>query len=57
MARGMIELVERSGRDTERSRRRTRPRDDAYDGAYYASLGRGRPLPDTPAERGLDAHA
>jgi hypothetical protein len=56
MARAMIEYVEREGRDTKRTRRRTRPKPEAYDGAYHASLLSGTPLPDSPAERGLDVH-
>ena len=55
MARAMIEYVEGAARDTKRARRRTRKREDAYDGAYHASLLRGEPLPSTPAEQGLDA--
>lgn len=54
MARAMIEFIERSSRDTKRLRRRTRPKAEAYDGAYHASLLNGEPLPSTPAERGLD---
>jgi len=57
MARAMIEYVEKAPRDTKRVRRRTRPKDSAYDGAYHASLLRGDPLPSTPAEQGLDVHA
>jgi hypothetical protein len=56
MARAMIEYVEGSPRDTIRQRRRTRPKDAAYDGAYHASLLRGDPRPSTPAEGGLDIH-
>ena len=56
MARAMIELSEREHRDTKRLRRRTRPREAAYDGAYHASLLEGDPLPSTPAENGLDPH-
>jgi hypothetical protein len=56
MARAMIELSEREHRDTKRRRRRTRPREAAYDGAYHASLLEGDPLPSTPAENGLDRH-
>jgi hypothetical protein len=56
MARAMIEWAERAGRDTTRSRRRTRPKEQAYDGAYHASLLSGDPLQSTPAERGLDVH-
>jgi hypothetical protein len=56
MARAMIEWAERSNRDTKRTRRRTRPKEDAYDGAYHASLLSGNPLASTPAERGLDVH-
>lgn len=46
MARAMIECVERRSRDTKRTRRRTRPSEEAY------STG----LPNTPAEDGLDLH-
>lgn len=56
MARAMIEYAEGSPRDTKRQRRRTRAKDVAYDGAYHASLLRGDPLPNTPAEKGLDLH-
>lgn len=52
MARAMIEFAERSSRDTKRQRRRTRPRELAYDGEYHASLLHGTPLPSTPAESG-----
>jgi hypothetical protein len=54
MALAMIEWSERTGRDTARARRRTRPKEEAYDGAYHASLMSGNPLPSTPAESGLD---
>lgn len=56
MARAMIECVERRSRDTKRTRRRTRPREEAFDGEYHASLLSGNPLPSTPAENGLDLH-
>jgi hypothetical protein len=56
MARAMIEWADRTGRDTTRTRRRTRPKEEAYDGAYHASLLSGNPLPSTPAESGLDVH-
>ena len=56
MARAMIEWAERGSRDTARVRRRTRPKEEAYDGAYLASLRSGTPLPSTPAEHGLDVH-
>jgi hypothetical protein len=56
MARAMIEWAERTGRDTRRTTRRTRPKEEAYDGAYYASLLTGNPLPSTPAENGLHVH-
>lgn len=49
MSRAMIQYVERSGRDTKRTRRRTRPESEGYNG--------GARLPDTAAERGLDLHA
>jgi hypothetical protein len=52
MARAMIEWAERNTRDTKRSRRRTRSKDEAYDGAYYASLTSGEPLPSSQAEQG-----
>jgi hypothetical protein len=52
----MIEWAERSSRDTTRARRRTRPKAEAYDGAYHASLVSGKLLPSTPAENGLDVH-
>jgi hypothetical protein len=52
MARAMIEWAERSSRDTKRTRRRTRPKGEAYYGAYYASLLSGNPLSSTPAENG-----
>ena len=54
MARAMIECVERRPRDTKRTRRRTRPSEEAYDGEYHASLLSGNPLPSTAAEGGLD---
>lgn len=57
MARAMIEHVERTARDTKRARRRTRPKEQAYDGAYHASLLRGEPLASTPAESVLDLPA
>ena len=50
MALAMIEDAEGTARDTKRIRRRTRPKDQAYDGAYHASLVSGDPLPSTPAE-------
>jgi hypothetical protein len=56
MARAMIEWDERTSRDTRRTTRRTRPKEEAYDGAYYASLLTGNPLSSTPAENGLDVH-
>jgi hypothetical protein len=56
MARALIEWAERSSRDTRRTRRRTRLKEEAYDGAYHASLLSGNPLPSTPAENGLDVH-
>jgi hypothetical protein len=56
MARAMIEWAERSNRDTKRTRRRTRPKEEAHDGAYHASLLSGNPLPSTPAEQSLDVH-
>lgn len=56
MARAMIEYAEQTPRDTERKRRRTRPKETAYDGAYHASLLGGEPLPSTPVENGLDVH-
>ncbi len=56
MARAMIEYVEGTARDTKRQRRRTRAKEFAYHGAYYASLLSGDPLPSTPAEDGLDTH-
>jgi hypothetical protein len=56
MARAMIEWAEPSIRDTKRTRRRTRQKGEAYDGAYHASLLSGNPLPSTPAEDGLDVH-
>lgn len=56
MARAMIEWAERTSRDTRRTTRRTRPKEEAYDGAYYASLLTGNPLPSTPAENGLHVH-
>jgi hypothetical protein len=56
MARAMIEWAEGSARDTKRTRCRTRPKDEAYDGAYHASLLSGSPLPSTPAEDKLDVH-
>jgi hypothetical protein len=52
MVRAMIEFSERTARDTSRRRRRTRPKEQGYDGAYYASVMRGDPLPDTPTESG-----
>jgi hypothetical protein len=52
LARAMIEFVERSSRDTKRVRRRSRAKEDAYDGGYQASLLRGESLPSSPAERG-----
>jgi hypothetical protein len=52
----MIEWAERTSRDTRRTTRRTRPKEEAYDGAYYASLLTGNPLPSTPAENGLHVH-
>jgi hypothetical protein len=52
MALAMIEWAERRSRDTKRARRRTRPKVEAYDGAYYASLLSGDLLPSTPAENG-----
>lgn len=55
IARAMIEFVERSARDTKRLRRRTRPKPQAYDGAYHASLLNAEPLPSTPVESGLDS--
>ena len=57
MARAMIEFADGCPRDTRRMRRRTRPREEAFDGAYHASLLAGDPLPSTPAERGLAAPA
>jgi hypothetical protein len=56
MARAMIEWAERSSRDTKRARRRMRPKEEAYDGAYHTSLLSEDPLPSTPAENGLDVH-
>lgn len=56
MARAMIEFAERANRDTKRLRRRIRPKETAYDGAYHASLLHGDPIPSTPAENGLDVH-
>jgi hypothetical protein len=56
MARAMIEWTERSSRDARRTRRRTRPKEEAYDGAYHASLLSGSPLPSTPAENGFEVH-
>jgi hypothetical protein len=53
MARAMIEFAAGVARDTKRMRRRTRPKAEAFDGAYHASLLAGDPMPDTPAERGL----
>ena len=50
MALAMIKDAEGIARDTKRIRRRTRPKDQAYDGAYHASLVSGDPLPSTPAE-------
>jgi hypothetical protein len=57
MARAMIEFAERTSCDTARRRRRTRPKEAAYDGAYHASLLGGTPLPSTPAENGMDVHS
>jgi len=54
MARAMIEWTERSSRDTKRTRRRTRPKEDAYDSVYHARLLSGAPLQSTPAENGFD---
>jgi len=56
MARAMIEWADGTARDTKRMRRRTRPKEEAYDGAYHASLLSGRALPSTPAEDGLDVY-
>ncbi len=52
----MVEFAEGGARDTKRTRRRTRPREEAYDGPYEARLLAGDPLPSTPAEEGLDRH-
>ena len=57
MARAMIESAHGVARDTKRMRRRTRPKAEGFDGAYQASLLTDDPLPDTAAERGLDAQA
>jgi hypothetical protein len=46
MSRAMIEWAEGSARDTKRTRRRTRPKEEAYRSS----------LPSTPAEMGLDRH-
>jgi hypothetical protein len=51
-ARAAIEFFEGTSRDTKRRRRRTRPVEQGYDGAYHASLLAGDPLPSTPAEEG-----
>ena len=51
MARAAIEFVERTGRDTKRQRRRTRPVEQGYAAAYHAGLLAGEPPSDTPAVR------
>ena len=56
MARAMIEHAEGAPRDTKRRRRRTRPIEEGYNGAYHASLLRGDPLPSTPVETSSDRH-
>jgi hypothetical protein len=51
-ARAAIEYLERTSRDAKRQRRRTRPVEQGYAGAYHASLLAGEPLPSSPAKEG-----